>query len=80
MHILLTHSAGREGDTLRDADLSWPALIDVSIGSKVDMRQTISARLFKKLTNANSPASLSAHVPLLDRHPSVILERNGTSP
>jgi hypothetical protein len=68
----LTHSMER-GDTLRDADLSWQALIDVNIDSKAEMRQAISACLFKRLTNANSPASSSTHVPLLVRHPLVVL-------
>ena len=39
MHILMTHSTGREGDTLRNADLSRTALIDVSIGLKAGYGQ-----------------------------------------
>ena len=51
MHILLTHSMRREG--LRSADLSRMALIDVSIGLKVGMRQKLInlAHLSKGLTN-----------------------------
>ena len=44
MRVLLTHCTGRESDSLRDADLSWPGLVKalVSVPRKVNAGPAIS--------------------------------------